>query len=364
MLQRTRIIKPDGRYLVYYSFERPPPARPLLEGGPARGLGSLELRWNPLVEEWVVVATERQERTFLPPAEYCPFCPTRDPSLATEVPAPDYEIVALENRFPSFRPDAPEPEGQSSDLRQRMAARGVAEVILYSPEHDATLAGLPRSQVRNLVEVWADRYRDLGARDEVQYVYIFENRGEEIGVTLTHPHGQIYAFPYPPPRIEKKLVAEAAHYQRTARCLYCDLLADELADGRRVVFQQDDVAAFVPFAARFPYEVQIAGRRHRPSLDALTAPERRGLADVLRLILQKYDGLWGIAMPYMLAIHQAPTDGVERPGSHLHIELMPLRRSRDKLKYLAGSETGAGSFINDTLPEEKAEELRWVEPRT
>jgi UDPglucose--hexose-1-phosphate uridylyltransferase len=364
MLQKTRTTKPDGRYLLYYSFDRPPPVPSAPTGGPARGLGSLELRWNPLVEEWVVVATERQERTFLPPPEYCPFCPTRDPSLATEVPSPDYEIVALENRFPSFRPDAPEPEASSSHLRRRTAARGLCEVILYSSEHDATLAGLSQPRVRHLVDVWADRYRELGTRDDVQYVYIFENRGEEIGVTLSHPHGQIYAFPYLPPRIQKKLAAEAIHHQRTGRCLHCDLLADELADGRRVVAQQDDVVAFVPFAARFPYEVQIVGRTHRPSLDALTAHERRALAGTLQTILQKYDALWGLPMPYMLAMHQSPTDGVERPSSHLHVELMPLRRSRDKLKYLAGSETGAGTFINDTLPEEKAEELRCAEPRT
>lgn len=364
MLQKTRIIKPDGRYLVFYSFDRPPPALATPEGGPSRGLGSLELRWNPLVGEWVVVATERQERTFLPPSQYCPFCPTRDPSFATEVPAPHYEVVALENRFPSFRPDAPEPAPTASELQTRTAARGVCEVILYSPEHHATLGGLPQAQVRHLLDAWADRYQELGARGDVHYVYIFENRGEEIGVTLTHPHGQIYAFPHLPPRIQRKLTAEAAHHQRSGRCLHCDRLGDEVADGRRLVARHGDMVAFVPFAARFPYEVHILGCTHRPSLAALTGDEREALAAVLRTVLQKYDNLWGLPMPYMLAVHQAPTDGVERPGCHLYIELMPLYRSRGKLKYLAGSETGAGTFINDTLPEEKAEELRWAEPRT
>jgi UDPglucose--hexose-1-phosphate uridylyltransferase len=364
MLQKTRIIKPDGRYLVFYSFDRPPPALGMPQGGPIRGLGSLELRWNPLVAEWVVVATERQERTFLPPPQYCPFCPTRDPAFATEVPAPHYEVVALENRFPSFRPDAPEPASANSELQTRTAARGVCEVILYSPEHDASLGGLPQAQVRHLLDAWADRYQELGSREDVHYVYIFENRGEEIGVTLSHPHGQIYAFPYLPPRIQSKLTAEAAHHQRTGRCLHCDRLADELADGRRLVAQRGDMVAFVPFAARFPYEVHILGRAHRSSLAALAGDEREALAGVLRTVLLKYDNLWGLPMPYMLAVHQAPTDGVERPGCHLHLELMPLYRSEGKLKYLACSETGAGAFINDTLPEEKAEELRWAEPRT
>lgn len=364
MLQKTKIVKPDGRYLLYYSFDRPPPSPRLRRGGPARGAGSLELRWNPLVEEWVIVATERQERTFLPPARFCPFCPTRDASLATEVPTPDYEIVALENRFPSFRPDAPEAEPSLGDLARRAAAHGVCEVILYSPEHEGCLAGLPPAQVRRLVDVWADRYLELGAHDDVHYVYIFENRGEEIGVTLTHPHGQIYAFPYVPPRLAREVAAEAAHLERTGRCLHCDRLAAELADGRRLVARQGDVVAFVPFSARLPYEVHVIAIAHRPSLAALGEGKRDDLAAVLQTVLRKYDNLWDIPMPYMLAVHQAPTDGPERPGSHLYLELMPLRRSPDKLKYLASVETGAGTFINDTLPEEKAEELRWAEPRT
>ncbi len=356
-MKKTRLGRADGRYLYWYSFDAPPPATLDVEEQ-ERGRDQIELRWNPLLDEQVIVSTGRQERTFLPPDEYCPLCPTlAGGAFATEIPSPDYEIAVFENRFPSFRPDAPE-VSDDGPLGRRAAALGVCEVIVYAPEHEATLASLPERQVRRLVDVWADRYAELAARPEVAYVFIFENRGKEIGVTLTHPHGQIYAFPYVPPRVEREQAATAAYHARTGRCLVCDIVAEETRDGRRIVARDDGFVAYVPFAARLPYEVHVAATAHRESLLDLTAGERDGLARLLRSIQARYDALWGFPMPYTMSMHQRAADGAERPGEHLHIEFMPPYRSKDRLKYLAGVETGAGTFINDTSPEEKARELR------
>jgi UDPglucose--hexose-1-phosphate uridylyltransferase len=371
-LSKRRIVKADGRYLIFYSSGRPqrPPARSgaATSAGKAAepslaASGALELRWNPLLDEWVIVATERQERTFLPPAEYCPFCPTRDPGLPTEVPAPDYEIVVFENRFPSLRRDAPPPPQLSLSYRSA-PARGGCEVVLYSPRHEATLAGMPVAHIRRLVEVWTDRYEELGKRRDVDYVFIFENRGPEIGVTLTHPHGQIYAFPYLPPRVERELSAAERHQQQTGACLFCEVMAQELESGERLVAQNEAFVAFVPYFARLPYEVHILSRRHRTSLADLTGGERGQLARILKTVLLKYDNLWDLPMPFAMVMHQQPTDGRQHPGCHFHVEFTPIYRSPGRLKYQAGCETGAGTFINDTLPEKKAEELRWAEPRT
>ena len=353
----------DGRYLYWYSFDEPPPELLDVEEQ-ERGRDQVELRWNPLLDEQVIVSTGRQGRTFLPPAQNCPRCPTlAGGAFATEIPSSTYEIVAFENRFPSFRGDAPAVH-DDSPLERRTQALGVCEVIVYSPDHESTLAALPERHVRHLVDVWADRYLELVARPDVACVFIFENRGKEIGVTLTHPHGQIYAFPYVPPHVAREHAAAAAHHARTGHCLSCDIVAAEMVDGRRVVAQGEGFVAYVPFAARLPYEVHVAATAHRESLLDLGAHERDGLARLLRAVQAKYDALWGIPMPYTMSMHQRAADGERRPGDHLHVEFMPMYRTRDKLKYLAGVETGAGTFINDTAPEEKARELREAGPRT
>ncbi|MEX2245955.1 MAG: galactose-1-phosphate uridylyltransferase [Dehalococcoidia bacterium] len=360
---RTRVDRADGRYLYYYSFDAPPP--PVLDVPPLLRSGeTIELRRDPLLDEDVIVSTARQDRTFLPPAEFCPLCPTpAGAETATEVPSTSYEIAVFENRFPSFRADAPD-VADTTSLERRTPARGVCEVVLYAPRHDATLGSLPEAQVRRLVDVWADRYEELSARPEVRYVFIFENRGQEIGVTLTHPHGQIYTFPFVPPRVRREHEASASHQERTGRCLHCDVVVEELSHGRRLVATAEGFAAYVPFAARLPYEVHVTAVAHRPSLLDLYRGERDGLARLLRIVQAKYDNLWGFPMPFTMSMHQRATDGIERSGEHLHIEFAPPYRSRDKLKYLAGVETGAGTFINDTAPEEKAQELREAEPRT
>ena len=356
-MQKLRFDRADGRYVYFYAFDESAPIV-LAVDEQVRGDDRIELRWNALLGEYVIVSTGRQGRTFLPPAEYCPLCPTAGThAFATELPAATYEIAVFENRFPSFRLDAPAVADEAA-LHGRWSATGVCEVVVYSPEHDATLASLEANQVRRIVDVWADRYADLAARPEVRYVFIFENRGKEIGVTLTHPHGQIYAFPYIPPHVELEHAQSERWWNAVRRCLACDLVADELAFGERIVAAAEGFVAYVPFAARLPYEVHIAATAHRESLLELTDGERDGLAELLRVVQAKYDSLWGFPMPYTMSMHQRGADGVERPGDHLHIEFMPPYRTKDKLKYLAGVETGAGTYINDTAPEEKAAELR------
>ena len=321
-----------------------------------------ELRWNPVLGEWVITATHRQERTFLPPRDYCPLCPTHSGGVPTEIGRPDFDIVSFENRFPSLRRDPPQPAVQGTTLTPVRPAAGVCEVVVYTPQHDATLAGVSLARIERLIAVWAHRTVELGARPEVAYVFVFENKGEVIGVTLHHPHGQIYAYPWVPPVIDREARAGHDHRERTGSCLWCGIADQERTDGRRVLLETDAWLATVPFAARWPYEVHLQPRRHVGWLHELDAAQRRDLARVLRRTLRTYDALFGFSLPYIMSIHQRPTDGIDRDSYHLHIEFYPPHRTESKLKYLAGSEAGAGAFINDTLPEETAARLRDVMP--
>ena len=301
-----------------------------------------ELRWHPLLGEWVAVATQRQERTFFPPDDYCPLCPSKPGGVPTEVPAPTYDMVVFENKFPSLAP----PHGQ-------------CEVVLYTPEHDGALADLPVRRIEHLIKVWRDRTRALHAREDVQHVFPFENKGAAIGVTLTHPHGQIYAYPFVPPVVQREIAQAQAYREREGACLFCDVREGERSDGRRIVAEEDGWVAYIPAFARWPYETHLVPTRCVRDLLALDAAEVRGLARLLRRVLAGFDALFGVPFPYIMAVHQGPKDDAPY---HLHLEFYPPMRSADKLKFLAGSESGAGMFINDTLAEEKAAELRALAP--
>ena len=318
-----------------------------------------ERRWDPTLGEWRTFATHRQTRTFLPAADACPLCPTRDGGEPTEIPRPAYQLAVFDNRFPSLRADPPAPTVHGTELRPVEPARGATEVVLYSDRHDETLADMDVEHITRLVDVWADRYAELGARDEVSYVFVFENKGEVIGVTLEHPHGQIYGYPDIPPRALQELQVATRHLEEHGTCVWCDVVASERADEVRVIAGNESWLAYVPFTARFPYEVNIVANRHATSLLDLTDPERRLLAEVLKAVLTSYDALFGFSLPYVMSMHQAPTDdGPWLSVSHLHLELTPVHRTAQKLKYLAGSELGGGAFVNDTVPEDTAAELR------
>ncbi len=323
-----------------------------------------ELRWHPILEEWVITATHRQDRTFLPPDDYCPLCPTQPGAFPTEVPESDYEIVSFENKFPSLQHPAPEPAVEETGLYKVRPADGICEVLCYTPKHGGTLTDATLEEMRNLVEVWIDRFQDLGSKDFIEYVLIFENKGKEIGVTLTHPHGQIYAFPFIPPKVQRELQSARGHLDRTGRCLFCDIIDEETRDSRRIVVENGSFMAVIPFFARFPYEVYVFPRKHHQTLLSFDGSERDDFANILKVVLEKYDNLWGMSLPYMMIMHQAPTDGRDYGYYHFHVEFHPPNRTQTKLKYLAGCETGAGSYINDTVAEEKADELRAAEPST
>jgi UDPglucose--hexose-1-phosphate uridylyltransferase len=323
-----------------------------------RRLTVSELRWNPLLGEWTATATHRQKRTFLPPTDFCPLCPTQEGGYPTEVPESSYDIVAFENKFPSLSSAPPPPSVEASELYPVRPSQGVCEVVLYSPRHDVTLAREPVEQIYKLIRVWTDRFQKLGELDYVNYVFIFENKGEAVGVTLHHPHGQIYAYPFIPPMILRELEQSEAHFNRTKRCLICDIIAEEVKDQRRIVARNDSIIAFIPFFARWPYEVHISPLRHLQALTDMSKAEQLDLAVILKSLLVAYDRLFDLSFPYMMVLHQRPCDGKDYNHYHFHIEFYPPLRDRGKLKYLAGSETGAGMFINDTLPEEKAAELR------
>lgn len=322
-----------------------------------------ELRYNPLLGEWLATATQRQDRTFLPPPDFCPLCPTKPGKFPTEVPEPEYDIVAFENRFPSLKREPETPSIESDGIYKVEPSIGVCEVILYSSDHSTSLAAEPVERIYKLVRVWRHRFEELEKHAFVKYVFIFENKGEAVGVTLHHPHGQIYAYPFIPPVVAKELEQSNNYFEEEGRCLLCDILEKEIAFEKRIVVENTSFAAYVPFFARYPYEVHISPKRHIQAFSDFSVSEERDLAEILKQVLATFDRLFDRSFPYIMAIHQRPTDGSHHDHYHFHIEFYPPMRTAEKLKYLAGSEAGAGMFINDTLPEIKAVELRnLVEP--
>ncbi len=317
-----------------------------------------ELRWNPLREEWVITATQRQDRTFHPPPGFCPLCPTRPGAFATEIPRPEFEIAVFENKFPSLRRQPPRPALRGTALTPVRPAAGACEVVVYSPRHEGSMATQAPQRIAQLIAVWQDRFQELSRRPGIRYVLIFENKGAEIGVTLSHPHGQIYAFPFLPPIPARELAAMRAHWRRQGRCLLCDSLRRERRERRRVVFENAAFTAVIPFYARYPYEVHLLPRRHLAAITDLRDGEAMLLARALRALTAGYDRLFGFPLPYMMLLHQRPPGRAGERYTHLHFEFLPPHRTAEKLKYLAGCESGAGTFINDTLPEECAPRLR------
>lgn len=350
----------DGREIIYFDSAALPggvpgeraavDTRPL----PVTSTSS-ELRYDRLLGEWVAIASHRQSRTFLPPADQCPLCPSTDDN-ASEIPESDYQVAVFENRFPSLT-NAAEPVATGAlpaavDVRP---GYGRCEVVCFTPRHDGSFAKLSRAGARLVVDAWADRTAELGELPHVEQVFCFENHGEEIGVTLSHPHGQIYAYPFITPRTARILDRARAHAHEGGGDLFADILADERAGGR-VVAGNEFWTAFVPAAARWPYEVQFFPHRKVPDIAALTDEERDAFVDVYLDVLGRFAHLFDTPMPYISAWNQAPASA--RDEWWLHLQLFTIRRAPGKLKYLAGSESGMGVFINDIAPEQAAARLR------
>ncbi len=347
----------DGRELLFFSLPGHVPApvddRRAL---PVRDGAQSQLRYDRQTGEWVIIAALRQDRTHQPEAVECPLCP--GPSgLTSEVPAPAYDVVTFENRFPSLSgrggPVAVEcPQGFVS-----APGRGHCEVVAFSSSHSGSFADLDEAHARLVVDAWRHRSADLLARPGIEQVFCFENRGAEIGVTLTHPHGQIYAFPHLTPRASLMLAQARAHRVRHGTNLFADILADEVADGSRIIARDDAFTAFVPFASRWPVEVHIHPNRAVRNLTQLSEVELDAFTRMYLDILRRFDQLYGVPLPYMSALHQYSDTDAHREG-RFHVELMSIRRSATKLKYLASSESAMGAFVNDTVPEAVAERLR------
>jgi UDPglucose--hexose-1-phosphate uridylyltransferase len=365
-VRRTSRTLADGREIIYFDDSPDAPPREAVDGrplGPRARAG--QVRYDALVGDWVAIAGHRSNRTFLPPKDECPLCPTGTGTVPSEVPESSYDVVVFENRFPSYAPVSDFAPEDRSDLERSGPALGRCEVVCFTSDHDSTFAELSPQRARTVIDAWADRTAALGAVPEVEQVFCFENRGQQIGVTLHHPHGQIYAYPYVPQRSAAILARAREHHAATGRLLGADLLEAERRDGRRVVLSGQHWTAYVPYAARWPVEVHLAPHRDVPDLPALDDDERDELAVLYLELLQRLDRYYlkkdgrDVRLPYIAGWHQAPAkEG--RDVSRLHLQVMSVLRSPSKLKYLAGSESGVGGWVNDVSPEDIAARLREV----
>ena len=369
-VRRTSTTLADGRELIYFDDSEPyrsgarrrdVPDRRLLGDRTASGT----MRLDALTGDWVSIAGHRQNRTFLPPADECPLCPTGRGTVPSEIPADEYDVVVFENRFPSFGAETTAAGSVVNPLFAEASALGRCEVICFTSDHSARFSSMSPARARTVVDAWADRTRELSMLDAVEHVFCFENRGQEIGVTLHHPHGQIYAYPFVPARTAALLRQATEHRERTGRLLGADLLAAELDSGSRVVIKGTAWTAYVPYAARWPVEVHLAPNRDVPDLVALGSDERDELAEVYLDLLGRLDRYYErpdgspIALPYIAGWHQAPVRQ-GRDVSRLHLQVMSVLRAPGRLKYLAGSESGVGAWVNDVAPERVAARLREV----
>jgi UDPglucose--hexose-1-phosphate uridylyltransferase len=349
----------DGRTIRYYDTQgqiRSAEDQRPIEEQPVIG----EMRLDPLNNEWVVIAAHRQGRIFLPPKELNPLAPSR-PGFLTEIPESDYEVVVFDNRSPSLRSPS-----DSIDIPRDpdfstfpVPAAGKCEVVCFTSSYDASFKDLSHRQIRTVLEAWRDRTSELSAIDYISHIAPFENRGEEVGVTLNHPHGQIYAYSYLPPKTDRMLSVARAHHANTGRVLLDDIVARELKDEVRIVAKNSEWVAYVPYASRYPFEIHIAPLRSVPDFVTLDEAASEAFAPIAKEILQRLDGVFGVTMPYIASWHQAPVrEG--RDVMRLHWQIQSVRRAPGKLKYLAGSESAFGAFMMDLKPEQSAQQLRDV----
>lgn len=349
----------DGRTIRYYDTkgqtrdavdQREPETQPPIG----------ELRLDVLNNEWVVIAAHRQGRVFLPPKELNPLAASRPGSL-TEIPESDYEVVVFDNRSPSLRApsdDVSIPTELNMETPTAPAA-GKCEVVCFTSNYEASFKDLSTHQIRTVLEAWRDRVRELSMIPYIQHIAVFENRGEEVGVTLSHPHGQIYAYSYLPPRTSKMLEVADAHLARTGRALFDDVLTREIDEKVRIVAENKEWIAFVPFAARYPFEIHVAPKRPVADLSELDESACDSFPAIAKEVLNRLDGVFDTKMAYIAAWHQAPVRS-GRSSLRLHWQITSVRRAPGKLKYLAGSESAFGSFMMDLKPEQSAQQLRDV----
>ncbi|MGB9683032.1 MAG: galactose-1-phosphate uridylyltransferase [bacterium] len=311
-----------------------------------------ELRWNPLLEDWVMIASHRQERPQMP-KNWCPFCPG-----SGRVPE-KYDVLEYDNDFPALMLNPPEPDDVATEFYKVAPAYGKCEVILYSSDHHTTLPKLSVAHIRKLVDLWCERFVELSKYEKIKYVFIFENRGEVVGVTMPHPHGQIYGYPYIPLKIKRELESCKRYFEEKGECLVCRMNQEEIDFKKRIIIENEHFITYLPFFTEYPYGVFIVSKAHKSRITDFQDEERTALASILRDTVGTLDNLFDYEFPYMLCMHQSPVNsGDYDEFYHFHIEFYPPMRSKDKQKFNASSETGAWAPCNTTSPEEKAEELR------
>ena len=328
-----------------------------------------EERWHPLREEWVIVAAHRQDRPWSgetvkqesgPGSRYlagCYLCPGN--ARVSGAVNPQYDgIFVFDNDHPCVGLEAPAPPVLEPGVYRNRPAQGIARVVCYSPRHDLSLAQLKISEIEELIAAWQREYTDLGKRPEIDHVLIFENKGEVVGVSNPHPHCQIYATNFLFKTIENEARASRRYLDDTGRTLFSDIIAAEQHEGTRIIFENETAIAFLPYFARYAYEVFVAPKQIHQNIASLSDAEARDFAAVLKDTVVRFDNLWQMPFPYVMPLHQAPTDDGDYRAFHFHIEFHPPLRRPNLLKYLAGPEIGGGNFLSDTSSEEKAAELR------
>jgi len=311
-----------------------------------------ELRYNPLTRDWLMVASHRQNRPQMP-KDWCPFCVG-----SGRVPDEGYDVLKYSNDFPAMSTEPPPPDDVASGLFVTQPAYGRCDVLLYDCRHKARLAELTNEHVHKLARLWLDVFTDYASDPKIKYAFIFENRGEVVGVTMPHPHGQAYAYPFVPRNVREELSGAKEYFGETGQCLFCDLLAQEIDNGGRIIHSNEHFALYSPFFAQTAYSTHITARRHVANIAQMTDAELDALGEIVRDASAMYDALFDQPFPYMMCMHNAPTDGESDEFYHFHIKFIPPMRSAEKQQFFASSETGAGAWCNPTCPEEKAKELR------
>ena len=333
----------DGKDLLIYGLN--PHNEKNLNELPITPISKPHLRWNPSRQEWVTYSVGRSDRTSFPSSQYCPLCPAGSIKYTTEIPFNDFEIAVFPNRWPSFNTHNKENNFANTKTK---SSNGCCEVVVYSSKHLDTIADMSIERINLLVRTWNDRYLELLQRKDISYVMPFENRGQECGVTLHHPHGQIYSYPFIPPVIEKEISAFKKEN------FIISMLKD--LEEKYFVYQDKNIIAAVPPFARYAYEVWIMPKKQKAGPWQFNDNEIISFANSLQKVIKGYDSFLGKKCPYIMGLHAAPN--LEDKTFHFHVEFYPPLRSGDKPKVLAGSESLAGVFIMDVLPEDSAKILR------
>lgn len=316
-----------------------------------------ELRYNPMIKDWVMIASNRQNRPQMP-KDWCPFCPG-----SGKVPD-SYEVHAYDNDFPALTQNPPEPDDVATEFYKVKPSHGKCEVILFSPDHHGTLKELSDEHMKKLVDLWCERFNAMREDKKIKYVFIFENRGDVVGVTMPHPHGQMYGYSVLPKKIELELDAAKEHFDEHGECIFCRMNKEEIGAGLRIIHENEDFIAYIPFFADYAYGVYIVAKSHKATIADFTESEKQNLGNILRDITGMYDNLFDFNFPYMMCMHNAPVNNEDEKYAglekfyHFHIELYPPLRAADKQQFQASSETGVWAHCNPTAPEEKAKEMR------